>query len=153
VLQARYKTTRKSPKFGKNWAYKRIYTKALSRMRKSGYTDGYGYGYPSARPQPHPDSGGYGYPPDIRISAGIRITGRHLDAGGHPDAHRHPDTGRYPDAHRHPGTGRYRPTRARPSSLKGLVPSDHLGLERKRLQVQPRSPLGVVLPGQSSKQH
>ena len=88
---------------------------------------------------------------DIRISAGIRITGRHLDAGGHPDAHRHPDTGRYPDAHRHPGTGRYRPTR--PSSLKGLVPSDHLGLERKRLQLQPRSPLGVVLPGQTSKQH
>ena len=88
---------------------------------------------------------------DIRISAGYPDIGRYPVPGRHPDAHRHPDTGRYPDAHRHPGTGRYRPTR--PSSLKGLVPSDHLGLERKRLQLQPRSPLGVVLPGQSSKQH
>ena len=35
--------------------------------------DGYGYGYPSARPPSHPDFGGYGLLADIRISAGIRI--------------------------------------------------------------------------------
>jgi len=31
------------------------------------------------------------------------------------------------------------------------MPSDHIGLEEKRLQLQPRSPLGMVLPGVSTK--
>ena len=32
------------------------------------------------------------------------------------------------------------------------MPSDHIGLEEKRLQLQPRSPLGKVLAGRTSNQ-
>ena len=79
--------------------------------------DGYGYGYPSARPPSHPDFGGYGLLADIRISAGIRISGsrcRHPDTGQHPDAHRYPDIGRYPDPGRYPDIGRYPDTHRYP---------------------------------------
>ena len=45
-----------------------------------------------------------------------------------------------------------RPNLGRPV-WRACCPRDHLGLERKRLQLQPRSPLGVVLPAGACKQH
>ena len=117
--------------------------------------DGYGYGYPSARPPSHPDFGEYGSLADIRISAGIRISGSRGPTSGYratsgcpPVSGYRPISGYQPISGYRPISGYppvsgYRPAPSyptRPSSLRPAAP-DHLGLEGKRLQAAASFPL------------